>query len=184
MAGLTIKNEYVRMGAMKVGQIRKISLYGMLLALAMVLSYIEAILPLSIGIPGVKLGLPNLVSILGIFSIGTRGTVLISLLRIFLTAATFGNAQTLLYSLLGWGLSMSGMLLMKRLHFGMLSISVTGGMLHNLGQLLAAVFLLKSPVLFTYLPVLLFSGVVSGAIIGMLGGVMTARVGQYLSGKH
>ena len=92
---------------------KKISLYGMLLALSMVLSYIEAILPFGIGVPGVKLGLPNIVTVVGLYSIGTPATLLISFARILLVAMSFGNAMTIAYSLAGFFLSFGGMLLLK-----------------------------------------------------------------------
>ena len=159
-----------------------ISLYGMLLALSMVLSYVEAMIPVNIGVPGVKLGLPNIVTVIGLYSIGTGATIIISLLRIFLVAFTFGNAMTLVYSLSGFVLSLVSMLLLKRIGgFSRIMISVSGGVMHNLGQLGAAVVMLHSQQLFYYFPVLLIAGVISGAVIGLLAGLVTERIRLYLN---
>ena len=124
---------------------KKISLYGMLLALSMVLSSIEAILPFGIGVPGVKLGLPNIVTVVGLYSIGTPATLLISFARILLVAMSFGNAMTIAYSLAGFFLSFGGMLLLKSWQLSWTAVSICGGVLHNLGQLLTAMLLLHSP---------------------------------------
>ena len=78
------------------------ALYGMLIALAFVLSFVESLIPISLGIPGVKLGLANLVTVVGLYTVGTTGTVVVSLLRIVLTGFTFGNLFAMLYSLAGW----------------------------------------------------------------------------------
>jgi heptaprenyl diphosphate synthase len=167
---------------MKNTKAKMISLYGMLLALSMVLSYVEAMIPVNIGVPGVKLGLPNIVTVIGLYSIGTGATIIISLLRIFLVAFTFGNAMTLAYSLSGFALSLVFMLLLKKLGgFSRIAISVSGGVMHNLGQLGAAVVLLHSQQLFYYFPVLLAAGVISGAVIGLLAGLVTERIRLYLN---
>ncbi len=161
---------------------KRVSLYGLLLALSMVLSYVEAILPVNIGIPGVKLGLPNLVTVTGLYCLGVLPTMLISFLRILLVSATFGNAMTLSYSLSGFILSLAAMLLLRRLGgFSSIMVSVTGGVMHNVGQLLAAVFLLHSSVLLYYFPVLLAAGMAAGAVIGLLAGLVQQRIRHYLN---
>lgn len=161
---------------------KRVSLYGLLLALSMVLSYVEAILPVNIGIPGVKLGLPNLVTVTGLYSLGVLPTMLISFLRILLVSATFGNAMTLSYSLSGFILSLAAMLLLRRLGgFSSIMVSITGGVMHNVGQLLAAFFLLHSSVLFYYFPVLLAAGMAAGAVIGLLAGLVQQRIRHYLN---
>ena len=124
---------------------RKTSLYGMLLALAMVLSYVEAMIPINIGVPGVKLGLPNIVTVIGLYSIGALPTLVISFLRILLVSFMFGNTMTLAYSISGFALSFLTMLLMRKAGgFHRTVVSVSGGVMHNVGQLMAAVALLHS----------------------------------------
>ena len=112
----------------------------MLLALAMVLSYVEAMIPINIGVPGVKLGLPNIVTVIGLYSIGALPTLVISFLRILLVSFMFGNTMTLAYSFSGFALSFGAMLLMRKAGgFHRTVVSVSGGVMHNVGQLLAAV---------------------------------------------
>ncbi len=160
---------------------KKTSLYGMLLALSMVLSYVEAIIPINIGVPGVKLGLPNIVTVIGLYSIGPIPTMIISALRILLVSFMFGNTMTLAYSVSGFLLSFATMaLLIKIGGFQRTVVSITGGVMHNVGQLIAAVVLLHSEVLFYYLPVLMIAGVIAGAVIGLVSGLITDRIHSYL----
>lgn len=160
---------------------KKTSLYGMLLALAMILSYVEALIPINIGVPGVKLGLPNIVTVIGMYSLGPIPTLIISFLRIILVSFMFGNTMTLAYSLAGFGLSFLTMLILLKIGgFHMTVVSVTGGVMHNVGQLAAAVLLLHSEILFLYLPVLLIAGVAAGAVIGLVSGLITDRIRTYL----
>ncbi len=160
---------------------KKTSLYGMLLALAMVLSYVEAIIPINIGVPGVKLGLPNIVTVIGLYSIGPVPTMIISALRILLVSFMFGNTMTLAYSVSGFLLSYITMVILIKIGgFQRTVVSITGGVMHNVGQLVAAVLLLHSEVLFYYLPVLMIAGVVAGAVIGLVSGLITDRIHSYL----
>ena len=115
---------------------RKLSLYGMLLALSIVLGYVESMIPIPLGIPGVKLGIPNIVTVIALYSIGALPAFLITLLRILLISASFGNGVTFLYSLSGFLLSFSGMLFLKKIGgFSRVSVSIAGGVLHNIGQI-------------------------------------------------
>ncbi|WP_031553567.1 Gx transporter family protein [Oribacterium sp. FC2011] len=160
---------------------RKTSLYGMLLALAMILSYVEAMIPINIGVPGVKLGLPNIVTVIGLYTLGAVPTFIISILRILLVSFMFGNTMTLAYSLSGFALSFLFMtVLIKIGGFQRTVVSITGGVMHNVGQLLAAVLLLHSDALFFYLPVLMVAGVVAGALIGLVSGLIADRIHMYL----
>ncbi|WP_242945141.1 Gx transporter family protein [Oribacterium sp. C9] len=153
----------------------------MLLALAMILSYVEAIIPINIGVPGVKLGLPNIVTVIGLYSLGPVPTLIISFLRIILVSFMFGNTMTLAYSLAGFGLSFLTMLILLKIGgFHMTVVSVTGGVMHNVGQLMAAILLLHSEILFLYLPVLMIAGVAAGAVIGLVSGLITERIQTYL----
>lgn len=153
----------------------------MLLALAMILSYVEAIIPINIGVPGVKLGLPNIVTVIGLYSLGPVPTLIISVSRILLVSILFGNTMTLAYSLAGFALSFLSMLaLIKIGGFHMTVVSITGGIMHNVGQLMAAVLLLHSDVLLFYLPVLMVAGVLAGAVIGLVSGLIMVRIQAYL----
>ncbi len=160
----------------------KVAVYGLLLALAMVFSYVETLIPISLGVPGVKLGLANLVTMVGLYTIGVPGTIAVNLLRIVLTGFTFGNMYSMLYSLAGAALSLVLMLLGKKSGwFGSVGVSIIGGVGHNIGQLSIAAFTVQTLGVFSYLPVLLAAGTVAGALIGLLGGMIVQRIHRILN---
>lgn len=151
--------------------------YGMLIALAFIFSYIEAMVPIPVPVPGMKLGLANLVTIVGLYTVGLRGTAAVSLVRIVLAGLTFGNMFSMIYSLAGGIVSLIFMILCKRSGwFSQTGTSVLGGIGHNLGQLTIAAAVTQTAGVFYYFPALLVSGVVAGAVIGLLGGMITSRV--------
>lgn len=141
----------------------------MLTALAMIFSYVEAILPIQIGIPGVKLGLANLVVLMGFEFLQPREVLAVSLARILLVGFLFGNGSTIIYSLVGGLLSFLVMLLIYKIgSFSVIGMSAAGGVSHNIGQLIAACVMVRSLSLVWYLPVLLVAGLVTGILMGFL----------------
>lgn len=159
------------------GRAGRTALYGVLTALAMLLSYLETLIPLSVGIPGVKPGLANLASLTALYLMGPREAFFVSLARIVLTGLTFGNTFSLLYSLTGGMLSLAAMTFCKkRGWFGRMGVSMVGGVTHNIGQLFAAALVLESAAVFAYLPVLLLAGTAAGALIGALGALLLQRL--------
>lgn len=156
---------------------RKIARMGLLVALAMILSYVESLIPAFIAVPGVKVGLANIVVIFALYTLGPVEALTVSLLRVILSSFLFGSVLSLLYSLSGALLSLGGMIVMKKLKiFSTLVVSVTGGVLHNVGQILVACLVLETDVLLYYLPVLILSGVVTGAVIGIIGSLVIKRL--------
>ncbi len=156
---------------------RKVALYGMLIALAFIFSYIESMFPVPVPVPGVKLGLANLVNVVGLYTVGVAGTAAVSLIRIVLVGFTFSNMFSMIYSLAGGILSLMVMILARKSEaFGKAGVSILGGIFHNIGQLTIAAFLTKTAGVFTYFPVLLAAGVVTGAVIGLLGGMIVERI--------
>ena len=156
---------------------KKIARYGLLVALALVLSYAESLVPLSVAVPGVKLGLPNLVVIFALYRIGAKEAAVLSVLRVVLVSAMFGNAYSLWYSLAGAVLSLAVMSALKQTKlFGCTGVSVAGGVCHNLGQIAVAMLVLRSAGVAYYLPVLVFSGTLAGVAIGAVGAVMVKRI--------
>lgn len=156
---------------------RKIALYGMLIALAFIFSYIESMIPFPVPIPGVKLGLANLVNVVGLDTVGAVGTAAVSLVRILLVGFTFSNPAVMIYSLTGGVLSLAVMIIAKKLDwFGRSGVSILGGVFHNIGQLAAAAVVTQQAGVFTYFPVLLVAGVVTGGAIGILGGLIAERI--------
>ena len=153
----------------------KIALYGMMTALAFLLSYVETLIPINLGVPGVKLGLANLASIVSLYLLGAGAAAAIALVRIVLVGFTFGNLSMMLYSLAGAAVSLLLMVLFRRLDwFGVTGI--LGGAGHNIGQLIVAALVVENASLFYYLPVLLAAGTAAGALIGLLGGILVNRL--------
>ncbi len=150
---------------------------GILTALAMIFSYVESIIPIPIPIPGVKLGVANIAIVAVLYAIGSAQAVVVNVLRIFLTAMLFGNLNSFLFSMAGGMLSIFGMILLKKMKgFSMIGVSVAGGVLHNIGQILAAVWIMGSSAIAYYLPVLLIAGVLTGIVIGIVAGLVLQRI--------
>lgn len=141
---------------------------GLMLALTLVLSYVESLLPLTIGIPGVKLGLANLAVLLTLYALGWRMALGIDVFRVVLSGFLFGNFAAILYSMAGALVSFGVMVLLKRFRFSMSTVSIAGGVFHNLGQLVVAVCVVENIHLFYYLPWLIVAGMITGALIGMV----------------
>lgn len=160
-----------------------VALYGLLIALAFVLSYVESLIPISLGVPGVKLGLANLAVITALYTVGLAGAAFISLVRIVLMGFTFGTPSMIIYSLAGGVLSLMVMAVLKRFKaFGMVGVSVAGGAAHNIGQIAVAAAVVEQAGLFAYLPVLLAAGTVAGSMIGLLGGMVVSRIKRAIGG--
>ncbi len=159
----------------------KIARYGLLVALALALSYAESLIP-SPGVPGVKLGLPNLVVVFALYRLGTVDAWAISLIRVGLVFLLFGSGAGLAYSLAGAVLSLAVMCLLKQSgKFSETGVSVAGGVAHNAGQIIVAVFLLETTRLAWYLPVLCLSGTVAGVLIGVVSALLVKRVPEFKS---
>lgn len=156
---------------------RRTALYGMLIALAFIFSYVEAMIPIPVPVPGVKLGLANLVNVVGLYTVGAAGTAAVGLVRIVLVGMTFGNMFSMVYGLAGGAVSMAVMVGAKKSGwFGTPGVSILGGISHNVGQLLVAAFVTGTAGVFSYFPVLLAAGVVTGGVIGLLGGMVAERI--------
>lgn len=156
---------------------KRIAWLGMLVALAFVFSYIETLIPINLGIPGAKLGLANLVVMVALYTLGARDAFLLSMIRILLTGFTFGNMASMIYSFAGGMLSFLVMYLVKKSKLlSVTGVSVLGGIFHNVGQILVAMWVLETSTLIYYLPVLAISGIVSGTMIGLIGTVLIRRI--------
>ena len=159
---------------------KKLTAYAMLLALSMILGYLESMIPTPFPIPGIKLGLANIVNIIGLFSLGILPTGIISFLRVLLLSMLFGNLMTLSYSMAGFFLSFFVMILAKQcFKLSFISVSLLGGIFHNIGQILMAAFLLRNPVFFAYLPLLLLAGTAAGIVMGVLASIVAKRLGKF-----
>lgn len=148
---------------------KKTVVLGFLLAVSMILSYIESILPFSVGIPGIKLGLPNLVVVLLLYAYGGREALGVNAMRIVLTGFLFGNLFSIVYAMAGALCSFGIMLLLRKSgRFSIVGVSVGGGIFHNIGQILVAVFTVETFAPTFYLPFLLIAGVTTGLLIGIV----------------
>ena len=155
-------------------QTKKITVLGLGVALAMILSYIESILPVFAGVPGAKLGLPNMVIVLLLYLMGAKEAVCVNVLRILLAGFLFGNLFSILYSLAGAGASFLVMWLAKKRHLSIRPVSVLGGIFHNIGQFLVALAVMGTAMWY-YLPYLLLICMVTVLCNGILGQLMYDR---------
>ena len=157
---------------------RKVVHMGMLIALAMVLSFIESQIPAFIAVPGLKLGLANIAVVFALYRLGFREALGVSLIRVVLSAILFGSVVSGLYSAAGAVLSLAGMALLKKTgFFGTVGVSVSGAVLHNLGQIGIACLILRTQALVYYLPFLILSAVAAGVVIGIVSAVLVERLG-------
>ena len=151
---------------------------GLCVSLALVLAYVEALLPpLYAAAPGIKMGLPNVVLVFLLYRCGPLSAAAVSLLRMVLVALLFGNTMAFLYSLAGGALSMLVMVLLKKLNFlSVTGVSVAGGVTHNVGQILMAMWLMNTAELGYYLIVLAVTGTIAGLLIGLCGALLIRRI--------
>lgn len=159
------------------GKSKKIALFGMLLALSLILSYVETLIPVSFGIPGIKLGLANLIVVIGLYQISVKELYLLSISRVLLSGFIFGNMASILYSLAGGILSITVMMVLKKIDKNsVLGISMAGGVFHNLAQLIVAMILVETYQVVYYIPVLIVAGLLTGLLIGMIGREVCVRI--------
>lgn len=148
---------------------RKIAYSSILVALALILSYVEALIPINFGIPGVKLGMANLVIVIGLYFLNTSQVFIILIARIVLVSFLFGNMSAMLYSLAGGIVSFVIMILIRKIKgFSIVGVSIAGGVAHNIGQLIVASLVVENLKLIYYLPVLMIAGTLTGMLIGII----------------
>lgn len=149
---------------------KRVAYSSMLIALSMIFSYMELLIPISVGIPGVKLGLANLVVITGLYYLPATQVIIIGITRIVLSGFLFGSMSGILYSLAGGIFSFIVMLLLyKTKKLSIVGVSMSGGVCHNIGQILVAALAVENSAVLYYLPILLITGLVAGMVIGIIG---------------
>lgn len=159
---------------------KRIAYFALNVALAFVLSYLESLVPVNIGVPGIKLGLANLVVVTALYTLPKQDAFFISMVRIILSGLTFGGVFSLIYSLAGGILSFAVMLCAKRIKgISVAGVSVLGAAVHNIGQIIAAAIVMKNSGIFYYLPVLLISGGITGLAIGIVSRIIINRISGY-----
>lgn len=166
---------------------RRIAFAGLAASVALLLSYVEALLPpLFAAVPGIKLGLPNVMIIYVLYTMDMKYAVSVSATRLCLSALLFGNAMTFVYSAVGAVLSLLVMGILKKTDkLSVVGVSVAGGVMHNLGQVLVAMVLLDTPQIAYYLIILTVTGTIAGVFIGLCGALLIKRLpnGYRFGGK-
>ncbi len=156
---------------------RRVALTGLLAALALIFSYVEALVPFNAGVPGIKLGLANLVPLIILYRLDARYAFAANLIRVFLAGLLFSGMFAALYSLAGSVTSFLVMYLLKKTNlFSVIGVSTAGGVFHNIGQLCVAILAVSGPQLIHYLPVLIISGMAAGIIVGIGGTILLDRI--------
>ena len=155
---------------------RRVATLALLTTLALMFSYIESLLPAP-GPPGVKLGIANIVVVIVLYRLSAREAAAVNLLRVALAGLLFTGLFGALYSAAGACLSLIGMILLKKTKlFSMVGVSMAGGVLHNLGQLFVAPLLVEETAVFYYFPLLLFSGIASGILTGLIAALVSSKL--------
>ncbi len=155
----------------------KLALLGLLLAFTLILSYVESLVPFFMGVPGMKLGLPNMAIVLVIYMYGGKEGILINALRIIISGLLFGSLFGIIFSLSGAVFSFIAMIIFKKTDFmDICGVSVIGGIVHNIAQLLVAAYVVKTSGIVYYLPALLIMGTITGYLNGFIASRMMVLV--------
>lgn len=155
----------------------RVAYFGVFTALALIFSYVETLIPVNLGIPGVKLGLANLIIVVALYKMRLSEAYLLSVVRVLLAGFIFGNYFSIIYSLAGGLLSLTVMTLLKKWGgFSLQGISIAGGVFHNIGQLIVAAVVVETFSVTYYFPVLLVAGLLTGLVIGIVAEMMLKRL--------
>ena len=156
---------------------KKLVTLAVTISVAMILSFVESRIPAFVAIPGVKVGLANIAVIFALYKMGWREAISVSVIRVLLVALLFGSVVSLAYSIAGAIISLSLMILLRKIGiFTEVAVSVVGGITHNIGQILIAFLLLETKVVFYYLPFLMVSGVIAGIAVGVAAALLIKRI--------
>lgn len=160
---------------------KKMVTLSALIAVAMILSYIESLIPAFVAVPGVKIGLSNIATVFALYALGWPYAICVSLVRVLLSALLFGNTVSLFYSLSGAVLALLVMIVLKKLGlFSSIGISVAGGVFHNAGQIIAACIVMKTAAISLYIIPLVITGTIAGVIIGIIAGMLVERLKKHI----
>ena len=160
---------------------KKITTLSLLISVALILSYIESLVPAFVAVPGVKLGLSNIATVFALYTLGFPAAITVSLVRVCLSSLLFGNVPSLIFSLAGATLALVSMIPLSRINlFSSVGVSVVGAVCHNIGQVLAAAVVMKTLGVTYYLIPLLFSGTITGVVIGIISGILVERIKKHI----
>ena len=160
---------------------KKMTTLALLISVAMILSYIESLVPAFVAVPGVKLGLSNIATVFALYTLGWPAAIAVSVVRVCLSALLFGNIPSLIFSVAGAALALAAMIPLSRVNlFSSVGVSVAGAVCHNIGQVAAAVIVMETLGVAYYLIPLLLSGTLAGIVIGVASGILVERIKKYL----
>jgi heptaprenyl diphosphate synthase len=155
----------------------KIALYGVLTTLAIILGYVEMQLPAFFAVPGIKPGLTNIVVVVALYSLGDKSSLFINFVRIAIVSMLFGTLMAFIFSAVGGILSTTIMILLKKTgKFSPIGVSAVGGVSHNIGQIIVAMFVTGTTNIAWYLAILWITGTVSGILVGLIGGMICSHI--------
>ena len=161
---------------------RRLTSLALTVSFALILSFIESRIPAFVAIPGVKVGLANIAVIFTLYKFGIKEAIAVSIVRIILVSMLFGSPISMIYSIFGATLSLAVMFILKKLTpLSEVAVSVSGGVMHNIGQITAASIMLGTNVVVYYLPFLLVSGTIAGIVVGIASGLLIQKVDLKLS---
>lgn len=169
---ITNRNQYIRNRPAY-----KAALCSVLISLALIFSYIEMLIPFNFGVPGIKLGLSNLIIVIVIYRLGAGFALSVNLMRIFLSGLLFGGISPMIYSLAGGLASFAVMFILFKIDlFSPVGVSMAGGVMHNAGQLTVAALIVETSKIYLYMPVLLISGMTTGILLGIISALLLKRL--------
>ena len=161
--------------------VKKMVTISALISVAMILSYVESMIPAFVAVPGVKMGLSNIATLFALYALGWQYAICVSVVRILLSVLLFGNVFALIYSISGAAVALVLMILLKKLNtFSTIGVSVAGGVGHNAGQIIAACIIMKTSAISLYFIPLLISGTIAGVLIGIVSGILVERIKKYI----
>ena len=156
---------------------KRLALLGLFTGLAMILSYVEALMPIPLPVPGIKVGFPNIIILFILYRFGTKSAIIVSFVRVLLVSLLFGNFLGFAYSLSGAILSLVVMIILRKTDlFSTLGVSVVGGIFHNAGQIIVACILMSTLEISYYMTVLIVTGTVSGIVVGIASHLLIKKV--------
>jgi heptaprenyl diphosphate synthase len=159
----------------------RITRLAALTAVGMILGYLESFIVIPIAVPGIRLGLSNIITLITLYLEGPLAAFAVTGSRVLLSALLFGSPVSFLYSISGAVLALAGMYLMRSAGFSIYGVSVSGAVLHNMAQLIVACFLVGSGYVFVYIPVLLFAGTLAGLVVGFLANILIQRLKRFFN---
>ena len=168
----------------KIMNVKQLTTLSISVSLAMVLSFLESLVPPLVAVPGVKIGISNTVSLFVLYTLGAPSAIAVSLIRVLLSSLLFGSSVSFIYSFSGACLSLFVMIIFKKIAcFSPIGVSVLGGVFHNIAQTVAAICVMKTGAIIVYLPPLLVSGVIAGILVGILAGIVLKKIKPYILKK-